>query len=269
MAEPYQVPVARLRNSEGSVVGAGFLAPRGTVITCAHVVNDALGLDKLEPSRPDASIIVELPFASTERYKATVIDWRPPVQPGAGGGNPCVDIAGVLVSGEVPEESAVRPQPPVSISEETEFRVMGFPAGAPNGAPFRGSVRGTDSRGWHHVEARQAIGRTLEPGFSGAPAISEDGHLLGIVNVVNPGERRGELIPVEALMRAWPPLAEPYRGLEAFREEDAAYFFGREAFVDRLWLSIFGYCSSQSLDFLISLMGKLARLWLNVLPLPK
>jgi hypothetical protein len=77
----------------------------------------------------------------------------------------------------------------------------------------------------------------LEPGFSGAPAIASDGRLLGIVDVVNPGERRGELIPVEALMRAWPPLAEPYRGLEAFREEDAAYFFGREAFVDRLWRS--------------------------------
>ena len=32
-------------------------------------------------------------------------------------------------------------------------------------------------------------------------------------------------------------MAEPYRGLEAFREEDAAYFFGREALKQRLWRS--------------------------------
>jgi hypothetical protein len=114
---------------------------------------------------------------------------------------------------------------------------MGFPNKTPNGAPFRGEVRGTDDRGWHHVEAERDFGRTLERGFSGAPAIGSRERLLGMVAIVNPDERRGMLIPVEALMRAWPPLAEPYRGLQAFREEDARYFFGREALSERLWQS--------------------------------
>ena len=79
----------------------------------------------------------------------------------------------------------------------------------------------------------------MEPGFSGAPAIADDPahRLLGMIDVTNSDERRGVLIPVEALMRAWPPLAKPYRGLEAFREEDAAYFFGRDMLKDRLWRS--------------------------------
>jgi energy-coupling factor transporter ATP-binding protein EcfA2 len=137
----------------------------------------------------------------------------------------------------VPDDSIVRPQSPAAVSENAVFHVMGYPAGTPDGAPFKGEVRGTDARGWHHVEADRAFGRTLEPGFSGAPAIEQRGRLLGIVDLVNPLERRGVLIPVEALMRAWPPLAEPYRGLHAFREEDAAYFFGRETIVNRLWQS--------------------------------
>src|SRR5271166_4144351 len=240
MAESYQRPVARILNEDGSVVGAGFVAPRGVVITCAHVVNDALaGRDKLEPSKPepDASVLLYLPWGGGRRHTGKIIDWRPPARPGPGASNPCIDIAVLSLNGAVPEDSAVRPQPPTAVPENTVFRVMGFPDGAADGAPFRGEVRGTDGRGWHHVEAAQAFGRTLEPGFSGAPAIGPGERLLGIVDIVNREERRGVLIPVEALIRAWPLLAEPYRGLEAFREEDEAYFFGREIFADRLWQS--------------------------------
>src|SRR5271166_5699424 len=240
MAESYQRPVARILNEDGSVVGAGFVAPRGVVITCAHVVNDALaGRDKLEPSKPepDASVLLDLPWGGGRRHTGKIIDWRPPARPGPGASNPCIDIAVLSLNGAVPEDSAVRPQPPTAVPENTVFRVMGFPDGAADGAPFRGEVRGTDGRGWHHVEAAQAFGRTLEPGFSGAPAIGPGERLLGIVDIVNREERRGVLIPVEALIRAWPLLAEPYRGLEAFREEDEAYFFGREIFADRLWQS--------------------------------
>src|SRR5271166_5601948 len=238
MAEPYQRPVARIRDADGSVVGAGFVAPRGAIVTCAHVVNDALRRDKDEPSKPEAStsVAIDLPWADDRKYSGRIIDWRPPVQPNFGG-NPCVDIAVLSVDAPVPKASAVTPQPPATVPENTIFHVMGFPNGAPAGAPLKGEVRATDARGWHHVEADRAFGRTLEPGFSGAPAIGMDGRLLGIVDIVNPEERRGVLIPVEALMRAWPVLAEPYRGLDAFREEDAAYFFGREAFAERLWQS--------------------------------
>ena len=114
---------------------------------------------------------------------------------------------------------------------------MGFPTGSDSGAAARGTVRATDADGWHLVEADRSYGRTIEPGFSGAPAIADDRHrrLLGMIDLTNADERRGALIPVEALMRAWPPLAEPYRGLQAFREEDAAYFFGRDALKARLW----------------------------------
>jgi energy-coupling factor transporter ATP-binding protein EcfA2 len=241
MAELYQRPVARIRNADRNVIGAGFIAPQGVIITCAHVVNEALNRNKVESTRPDpgASVLIDLPWADdrNREYTGTIIEWRPPEQSPTGS-NPCVDIAVLSVTPPAPEDFAVRPQSPAAIPEKIVFQVMGFPEGAPNGAPYKGEVRGTDARGWHHVEADRAFGRTLEHGFSGAPAIGYRGRLFGIVDLVNPEQRRGVLIPVEALMRAWPPLAEPYRGLEEFREEDAAYFFGRESFVHRLQQSV-------------------------------
>jgi hypothetical protein len=47
-------------------------------------------------------------------------------------------------------------------------------------------------------------------------------------------ERLAYVIPVEVLWKAWPPLARPYKGLFAFEEEDAGFFFGRETFIDQL-----------------------------------
>ena len=48
------------------------------------------------------------------------------------------------------------------------------------------------------------------------------------------------LIPADVLVKTWPALEErtippcPYRGLFAFREQDAPFFFGREAFTEQL-----------------------------------
>src|SRR5205823_15055591 len=48
------------------------------------------------------------------------------------------------------------------------------------------------------------------------------------------------MIPTTVLLQACPPLSRqaiplcPYRGLFAFREQDAPYFFGRETFTQSL-----------------------------------
>ena len=238
MAEPYQIPVARLWSDDGSVVGAGFLAPRGVVVTCAHVVNDALGRDQLHGDEPRGEIRIDRPWAvGKTEFRGSIVAWRPPVPPDRRRPDPCVDIAVLQLDPEPPAAVTLQPQAPARVQEDTRFSVMGFPAGRDAGAGARGTVRATDADGWHLVEADRDWGGTMEPGFSGAPAIANDRRLLGMIDLTNVDERRGVLIPVEALMRAWPPLAEPYRGLQAFREEDAAYFFGRDALKARLWSS--------------------------------
>jgi energy-coupling factor transporter ATP-binding protein EcfA2 len=240
MSEPYQRPVARIWRDRGTVVGAGFLAPRGVVVTCAHVVNDALGREQLCRDEACGTVRIDLPWvAGKTAMQGSVVAWHPPIAPGIARPNPCVDIAVLQLDAEPPPDAVLKPQSPAAVPEDASFRVMGFPGGSDAGAQARGTVRASDADGWHLVEADRNYGRTLEPGFSGAPAIADapGRRLLGMIDVTNPDERRGVLIPGEALMRAWPPLAEPYRGLEAFREEDAAYLFGRDALKDRLWRS--------------------------------
>lgn len=238
MAEPYQLPVARLWSDDGSVAGAGFLAPRGVVVTCAHVVNAALGHQQLRRDEPRGEIRIDLPWgAGKKEFRGSIVAWRPPVAPDMRRPDPCVDIAVLRLDHEPPAVATLQPQAPARVQEDTRFSVMGFPAGRDAGAGARGTVRATDADGWHLVEADRGYGQTIEPGFSGAPAIADDRRLLGMIDLTNADERRGVLIPVEALMRAWPPLAEPYRGLQAFREEDAAYFFGRDELQARLWRS--------------------------------
>jgi hypothetical protein len=238
MAERYQRPVARLRHiSTDSVVGSGFLAPRNVVVTCAHVVNAALGRGLLDELRPEQAVPLDLPWAGNISFRGTVIDWRPPVDPSRRSGNRCVDIAVLALDRAAPIDNAVQPQSLTPIDEDTKFRVMGFPFGADSGASARGSIRSTDADGWHEVLADKSYGRTMELGFSGAPAIEDGGgnRLLGMLAISCDEDRRATLIPLAALMRASPSLAEPYQGLAPFREQDAEYFFGRESFVQHLW----------------------------------
>ena len=48
-------------------------------------------------------------------------------------------------------------------------------------------------------------------------------------------------VPFAVAAKAEQPLGpNPYRGLEAFRKEDAARFFGREALVEKLWQAFIG-----------------------------
>ena len=148
MAEPYQLPVARLWSDEGSVAGAGFLAPRGVVVTCAHVVNAALGHQQLRREEPRGEIRIDLPWgAGKKEFRGSIVAWRPPVAPDMRRPDPCVDIAVLRLDDEPPAAATLQPQAPARVQEDTRFSVMGFPAGRDAGAGARGDRQG-DGRRW-------------------------------------------------------------------------------------------------------------------------
>src|SRR4051794_31153522 len=94
MSEPYQRPVARIWRDREAVVGAGFLAPRSVVVTCAHVVNDAVGREQLCPDEPRGTVRIDLPWAAGKtEVQGSVIAWRPPIPLDIARPDPCVDIA--------------------------------------------------------------------------------------------------------------------------------------------------------------------------------
>ncbi len=84
----------------------------------------------------------------------------------------------------------------------------------------------------------------MQEGYSGTPVWDET--LEGVVGMAVAAEKQrldtkaAFIIPTNILMAAWPQLQErliaacPYKGLFAFREGDAEYFFGREAIAEQL-----------------------------------
>jgi WD40 repeat protein len=229
--------VVRLRDQRGRVVGSGFLAGEREVLTCAHVVNRALGLTE---DRPPLGAEVRLDFPLVARDQiiaATVVMWHAPVADGEG------DVAGLELRDDPP--GGARPARLLVTDElwRHEFRTFGFPSGYDDGVWATGRLLARQAMRWVQMEDVKQTGYRVEPGFSGAPVWDDE--LDGVVGITVAAERRPDvraayLIPAGVLVEAWPALANraippcPYRGLSTFREQDAPVFFGREELTDRL-----------------------------------
>ena len=231
--------IVRIYSQAKQVKGAGFLVSENQILTCAHVVALALGIPKNSVEIPTAEVNIDFPIIAPKEFlTAKVIFWLP-VNPEAA----LEDIA-VLELTNVPNNAF-----PVRLMTSQEywehrFRVLGFPLNRENGAWANGVLRGSTANGWVQLEDTDQNGYALEQGFSGAPVLDEN--LDGVVGMAvatdinRPDARVAFIIPTNILMQAWPQLQEraiatcPYKGLFAFQEADAEYFFGREAFTEKL-----------------------------------
>jgi WD40 repeat protein len=240
MRATLELCVVRIYSNNGKVIGAGCLVSEKHILTCAHVVADALGLPRNTTGIPDALINLDFPLLAAKQYlKAKVVFWQP-VNPDA----EAEDIAGLELENSLPQMA----QPAKFITSEDlwghPFRVLGFPSGQPNGVSASGVLRGRVANAWVQLEDVKQPGYRLEPGFSGAPIWDEE--LQGVAGIAvaaemnRPEAKTAFIIPTQVLIKAWSFLSEqaipycPYRGLFAFREEDARYFFGREKFTQQL-----------------------------------
>lgn len=76
MTVALQSPLARIWNQENQIIGAGFLVTECHVLTCAHVVSDAL--DKPRQEMPTGPVQLDFPFVKAgEKGTAVVTLWQP------------------------------------------------------------------------------------------------------------------------------------------------------------------------------------------------
>ncbi|MFF6994692.1 trypsin-like peptidase domain-containing protein [Streptomyces sp. NPDC008313] len=91
----YDDPDARIRRAWATVhdkaaagpgLGAGVVVAEGFLLTCAHVVNAALGRDKLAVTEPTAAdmprVAVSFPALGGDRHTVELAGWRPPTVEG-------------------------------------------------------------------------------------------------------------------------------------------------------------------------------------------
>jgi WD40 repeat protein len=194
----------RLLTEDGHPVGVGVLVGDRHILTCAHVVNSALGLNANEQPKPDGIVALDFPLLpTTPRAMARIDLWLPPPRPGAAGD----DIAGLVLTDTTPPTAqpirlAVDPARP-----GTRVRVFGCPRGRPDGKWVEATVQGSVLGSRVQLEARSA--ERVEQGFSGSPVFDETiGQVVGLISLVpaKVTERDSYAIPAERLRQAWPTV---------------------------------------------------------------
>jgi hypothetical protein len=198
--KPLQVfksSIARIYHDNGSVVGVGFLVSESPalVLTCAHVIAEALSPLANTYDLPVSKIKLDFPFVSlgsieSQKTTAKVVLWNP-----VGQGNQFEDIAGLELLDALPNGVNAVPMHEVEDLSKQEVEIFGFPRGhGDSGVWVRSVLGGRNAKGWLQLGGVMASDYSVERGFSGAPVW--DALLGGAVGMVVAIEGQRENIKV-------------------------------------------------------------------------
>lgn len=226
MPTPLESSVIRIYSNNSKVVGAGFLVSQKYILTCAHVVADALGIARNTAEMPNAEVRLDFPLlAAKQLFTARIVFWRP-VNPNEF----AEDIAALELESSPPNTA----QPARLVASKElwghPFRVLGFPKNQPNGVWAAGEIRAGLANGWVQLEDIKQQGYALEPGFSGAPIWDEQ--LQGVAGMAVAAEMERAaakvafIIPTQVLIAAWPDLDEQVPSIKTVQQQfQKNYFF--------------------------------------------
>jgi WD40 repeat protein len=240
----YETAIVRLRcwAVGRPTAGLGLLVGTGQVVTCAHVVNTALGgRGQREQALPGESDLVQVEFPllpGAPVRGARVVAWVPPPSSGAGGG----DVAGLQLTEQAPASAVPARFAAAAPEPGTWLRVFGYPGSPPRESGVNVDVDLKGEVGGQLLQVESRGGQTVkaQPGFSGSPVWDHaTGQAVGLLQsapFADEPERDAYLLPPLAVAQAWEEPFDyllvpenPYRGLEPFTVEHAGVFFGRDA----------------------------------------
>nr|BAL53484.1 hypothetical protein HGMM_F07C06C06 [uncultured Chloroflexota bacterium] len=214
--------IVRIRARDGKPLGAGFLAAPDLILTCWHVAQAALHDERLR---------LDFPTVAPGELLTARLESRDEAR----------DLAALRL--ETPAPAGCHPVRLVTADDlwEHPCRAFGFPKGYDRGVWAEGKLLDViGDEGWVQVSSQGDY--PIQPGFSGAPLWdTELNGAVGMVVAADSPSRAAFCIPAARLLAFRPDLQahalppNPYRGLLAFREQDAALFFGREAVSAEVW----------------------------------
>jgi hypothetical protein len=202
--------IVRICTASRNYIGIGVLVSSKHVLTCAHVVADALKRSRTQQEQPTEIIYLDFPFvASGQVFSAKVVFWRPVIQDQSVLTEMGEDIAGLELEEAPPLEAKPIELQSVQAAELEghPFEVFGIPAGNPQGAWANGIVLKRLANGWIQIEDKEQGGFQVEPGFSGSPIWDKQFKaVIGITVATDPKRPQakvGFMIPTQVLFKAW------------------------------------------------------------------
>jgi len=190
-------------------VGMGVAVDHRHILTCAHVVNDALGRQAESREPPDKGqdkVHVVFPYsASGKPISGGVQIWIPV------GTERLSDVAVVELDEDIPKDVGV---PSFSCEQEThhrDFEVFGATSEDPRGGIVEGRIKGNLPNGTVELTGKGFEDIFISPGYSGAAVWSTN--LRKVVGIVSQKKRDttvlvAYMIPASLLKQAWPFLPD-------------------------------------------------------------
>lgn len=199
----------KTKDDEITIVGAGFLVSPEYIITCAHVVNDSLGLIVTSAEKPTDIIECDFPVIAPSQSLATTVEVWHPVKLNS---NDPQDIAILKLKDSVPSQA----QPVSLITSEIgdlsghNYRAYGFSRN--EGVWSDGKIQSSIACNKIQIEDTKYTGYAVEGGFSGTAIWDEQ--LSGVVGMAVMADKEklvaksAFFIPTNILLKAWDKLLD-------------------------------------------------------------
>jgi hypothetical protein len=213
--------IVGIRASHG-FVGCGFAVSPRHILTCAHVINAALGTSSIDEGKklPESMVEVVFPYLGEEPLKARVVYWKPQefsLVPSTKTGIE-EDIAGLELLDPVQGVSQMTFGSP---SSDQLFKVFGYPNKSLQGGVVEGKIQEELPCGWFQLDKTGSQGLWAEPGYSGSAIWgTQDGSVSGIMVARLRGDAAqiAYMIPVQGLENAIAHLQQLEKPLQTTPE---------------------------------------------------
>ncbi|HUW84091.1 MAG TPA: NB-ARC domain-containing protein [Phycisphaerae bacterium] len=212
MSDKLAPAIARIFDNDDNIVGMAFLVGAKHLLTCAHVVAKALNISADHRAKPDDPVRLDFPLIQhRQKLTARVACWSPFRNAGSGPVVPEEDVAMLVLDGDPPSKSAALPLRVADDLSDHKFRAVGCPPRHDGGVWANGKLLGPNDVGWVQIQALDGLGYFVQQGFSGTPVWDEK--IRAVVGMVVAADTEAKvrvayMIPVAALCKAWPDLAD-------------------------------------------------------------
>jgi len=187
--------IARIYNDKDIIIGTGFLISPHRLLTCAHVVIQALGIEKTIEIPQDLikQGLIKFDLPLRRKLTAKVIFWQPCSSSEIENAQYGEDIAVLEIIESISFNETVSNLLSIHTNDKKQINIFGFPVGYNNGFWIENKFIGSIYNGWIQMDQIKLEDHIIERGFSGAPVWDGDKKtVMGMVTASDLGNQESK-----------------------------------------------------------------------------